>query len=337
MLRLGASLLAVGLALSATRPAVVEPLLTLSVRPVPLNPADPDQVRLGRLRYRGGLELRSVEPRFGGLSDLRVLDGGRRLVSVSDCGTALLADLRYDERGNLGGMSEPRLQRLVAPGGRPLAAGEEDAESMALAPDGAIITGFEQRHRLWRYPPGAGPFTLAPDPLQPPPGSAALDADHGFEAALSFEDGRLLLLSEALRGQKAALGWIEKGAVWEEFALPLLYLDDAPDEPFRPTALALLPGGDVAVLERRYPPMAVRIRRLARAALENGRDLTGEELARFAPPLTTDNYEGLEVSMGPDGLPRVFVLSDDNDCAKLNHRHGTSGQRTLLLSFTIGD
>ena len=337
MLRLGVSLLAVGLALSATRPAAVEPLLSVTVRTVPLNPADPAQARLGRLRYRGGLEMRSVEPRFGGLSDLRVLDGGRRLVSISDCGSALLADLRYDEHGNLGGIREPRLHRLVAPGGRPLAEGEEDAESLALAPDGAMITGFEQRHRLWRYPPGAGPFGLPPDPLQAPPGSTALDADHGFEAALSLEDGRLVVLSEALEGQKAAAGWIEKGAVWEEFALPLLDLDDAPREPFRPTALALLPGGDVAVLERRYPPVAVRIRRIPRNALENGGDLTGEELARFAPPLTTDNYEGLEVATGPDGLPRLFVLSDDNDCAKVNHRHGTSGQRTLLLSFTIGD
>jgi hypothetical protein len=154
---------------------------------------------------------------------------------------------------------------------------------------------------------------------------------------LSLEDGRLLLLSEARKGQKTAAGWIEKGAVWEELALPLLYLEDAPEEPFRPTALALLPGGDVLVLERRYPPVAIRIRRLARAALEGGGDLTGEELARFAPPLTVDNYEGLEVTMGPDGVPRLFVLSDDNDCAKLDHRHGTSGQRTLLLSFTLGD
>jgi hypothetical protein len=304
---------------------------------VPLNPQDPAQTHLGILRYRGGLEIRSLEPRFGGLSDLRVLERGRRFVSLSDCGSALLADLRYDHRGNLDGIRDLRLRRLMAPGGRPLGEGEEDAESLVLAPDGALIAGFEQRHRLWRYPPGGEPFALPPDPLQAPPGSVALAANSGFEAALSLEDGRLLLLSEARKGQKTAAGWIEKGAVWEELALPLLYLEDAPEEPFRPTALALLPGGDVLVLERRYPPVAVRIRRLARAALEGGGDLTGEELARFAPPLTVDNYEGLEVTMGPDGVPRLFVLSDDNDCAKLDHRHGTSGQRTLLLSFTLGD
>ena len=39
----------------------------------------------------------------------------------------------------------------------------------------------------------------------------------------------------------------------------------------------------------------------------------------------------------PDGTLRLFLISDDNDCAKGGHRHGTSGQRTLLLSFSLTD
>ena len=58
---------------------------------------------------------------------------------------------------------------------------------------------------------------------------------------LALEDGRLVALSEAPSGRpRTAAGWIERGAVWEGFDLPLVYAEDVPNEPFRPTALALL-------------------------------------------------------------------------------------------------
>ena len=338
MLRLTLVLLAIGLALLATRPPSVDPILHVSVSPVLLQPKDPGRSRVGGLLYRGGLALRAAEPRFGGLSDLRIFDNGRRVVAVSDCGSSFVAQMRYDEHGSLTGISEAQLRPLVGPGGRPLGVDEDDAESLARAPDGALIVGFEQRHRLWRYPPGGAPFGLPPDLLQAPPGSALLDPNEGMEAVLSLEDGRLVVFTEAVRPpSRTALGWIEKGAVWEEFELPLTYGDDAPQEPFRPTGAALLPGGDVLLLERRYPPVAVRIRRIPRAALENHGDLEGTELARFAPPLTVDNFEGMDVVPAPDGTLRLFLISDDNDCAKAGHRHGTSAQRTLLLSFSFAD
>jgi hypothetical protein len=91
----------------------------------------------------------------------------------------------------------------------------------------------------------------------------------------------------------------------------------------------------VVVAERRYPPVAVRLRRIPRASLEAGRDLEGSEIARFGPPLTVDNLEGLEIARGPDGESRFYLLSDDNDCAKAGHPHGSSKQRTLLLSFSF--
>ncbi|HVQ31372.1 MAG TPA: esterase-like activity of phytase family protein, partial [Vicinamibacteria bacterium] len=332
MLRLTLAILAVGLALLATRPPEVDPILHVSVAPVPLNPKEPGQSIVGGLRYRGGLVLRATTPRFGGLSDLRVIEGGRRAIAVSDCGSGFEAELGYDEQGSLVGLSRAQLRPLVGPGGRPLAADEDDAESLARAPDGALIVGFEQRHRLWRYPPGGAPLSLPPDLLAAPPGSALLDPNEGMEAVLSLEDGRLVVFTEAVRpGGRTALGWIEKGAVWEEFELPLAYANDAPREPFRPTGAALLPGGDVLLLERRYPPVAVRVRRIPRSALESGGDLEGTEVARLAPPLTVDNFEGLDVAMAPDGTTRVYLISDDNDCAKAGHRHGTSSQRTLLL------
>ena len=190
---------------------------------------------------------------------------------------------------------------------------------------------------LWRYSPGRDPFSLPPEPLPIPPASVNLEPNQGFEAALFLADARLVLLSEANTGPETASGWVGNDRAWDAFSFPLFYLDDAPREPFRPTALAALPGGDVLVLERRYPPLAVRVRRLPGAAFGRTWDLAGTELARLAPPLTVDNFEGLDVAPGPDGELRLFLISDDNDCAKGGHRHGTSGQRTLLLSFSMFD
>src|ERR1700749_3378737 len=52
--------------------------------PLPLDPADPGQVTLGRLRYLGGWELRGTERRFGGISSMTIEDG--RFVMLSDTG-----------------------------------------------------------------------------------------------------------------------------------------------------------------------------------------------------------------------------------------------------------
>ena len=184
--------------------------------------------------------------------------------------------------------------------------------------------------------PAPAPSRCLPIPFRCPRAARPSRPTRASRPRSRLEDGRLLVLTEAPSGQpRTAAGWIERGAVWEAFDLPLVYAPDAPDEPFRPTALALLPGGDVVVAERRYPPVAVRLRRIPRASLEAGRDLEGTELARFSPPLTVDNLEGLDIAPGPDAEPRFYLLSDDNDCAKGSHRHGTSTQRTLLLSFSL--
>src|SRR4029453_8781230 len=99
------------------------------------------------------------------------------------------------------------------------------------------------------------------------------------------------------------------------------------------TGAALLPGGDVLVVERRYPPLAARIRRITAEALERG-ELEGTEIARLAAPLNVDNFEGIEVLRGPRGETRVLLVTDDNDCIK---RGGirTGLQRTLVMLFDL--
>ena len=304
--------------------------LALEVRPVPLNVDDPKQTAVGPLVYRGGLWLHSDDPRFGGLSDLRVSADRRRLVSVSDCGHGFSAGARYDGEGRLAGLDEPRLVPLLGPHGRPLAVDEVDAEGLCADGDGLVVT-FEGRHRLWRYAADP-PFGGWPVPIEGPPELSTLPSNSGIEAATRLLDGRLLLIAEGpTTARNLSSAWIGRDHDWTRYTFPLFFADDAP-APFRATGLALLPGGDLLVLERRFPPLAARLRRVAAADLSRG-DFRGTEVARLQAPLTLDNMEGLDVARGPGGETLLYLVSDDNNCAKRGSVAHTGLQRTLLLMF----
>ena len=96
---------------------------------------------------------------------------------------------------------------------------------------------------------------------------------------------------------------------------------------FAATDAAGLPDGDVLVLERRFPPVGARLRRIDAAALAPGARLEGRELARLEGSDTVDNMEGLAVRQGPGGATLIYLLSDDNYSPL---------QRTLLMMFEIG-
>ena len=50
--------------------------ITVQAKPVRLHPFDPSITRVGRLEYRGSLQLSSADTRFGGLSGLLVSTDG---------------------------------------------------------------------------------------------------------------------------------------------------------------------------------------------------------------------------------------------------------------------
>jgi hypothetical protein len=311
--------------------------IALLVETVPLNPQRPEQESVGALAYRGGLWLRGDDDeRFGGLSDLRLSADRGRFQSISDCGSWLEAGLQYDSRGFLIGLLSPRLHPLLAPGGRPLRSDEVDAEALARDGKHGFVVSFEGRHHLWRYPGRAGLFG-APTEIPAPPGVAQCDPNAGIEAMTRLGDGRLLLIAEGEPGHPpTTTGWIGRGTEWSRFTYPLVYDPGIPEEPFHPTSLTTLPGSrSVLVLERRYPPLASRIRRVEISAFERGTGLEGVEVARLNPPLTLDNFEGIDAVRGRNGETLLFLVSDDNHCAKTPGNRPRSKQRTLLLQFAL--
>ena len=89
------------------------------------------------------------------------------------------------------------------------------------------------------------------------------------------------------------------------------------------------------VVERRFPPLGIRLVRLARASLDGEGPLEPREIARLEPPLTIDNFEGVEARADASGRTLVYLISDDNNCAKAGGLRGSGLQKTLLLLFAL--
>jgi hypothetical protein len=89
------------------------------------------------------------------------------------------------------------------------------------------------------------------------------------------------------------------------------------------TAMAAYGSDGLALLTRSYKPEEgnhVSVRLLDQLGA-GGR--VRDEM-KMSAPLTVDNFEGIAASLRPDGVLRLYLLSDDN---------GSSTQRTYLLSF----
>jgi len=308
--------------------------LALDVQPVPLNPSNPGQTEAGPLRFRGGLWLRSADPRFGGLSDLRVTPDGSQMLAVSDCGRGFVATLVHDSSGRLTDLRSPRLVDLVgSDGGALLSRSERDAEGLAFDGDDGLLVGFEVRPRVWRYarsPPFAGPAK----PWPAPPVDEACRGNRSLETLVDLGGGRFFMACEAASArQNSVVAWVGVGETWATRSYPLG--EDGLGGGFTPTAAARLPGGDVLVLERRFPPLEVRLMRLSKADLEDTGPFEPREIARLAPPESVDNFEGLDVRQDSSGATLLYLLSDDNGCSKQAGVVPPRLQRTLLLLFEL--
>jgi hypothetical protein len=287
----------------------------VTAHPVALDPADPARTSVGRLRYRGGLSLSSPDRRFGGLSGLLVDDDGNRFTAVTDAGAWIRGRLVYDGAGDLISVSDVTVEPQLDPRGVALPEGKlGDAEALTRV-DAGIVVAFEHWHRLWLYDASGRPV-----PQTSPRELARAPTNGGIEALATLADGRVVALTESLGPDDHSVGWVrDSGNRWSMFRY-------GTDQGYRPTGAARLSDGDVLVLERRFPPLGVRLRRVPPSALQPGSTVAASEVATFAPDMTMDNMEGLDSRRGAGGRQFVYLVSDDNFSAL---------QRTLLMMFEL--
>ncbi len=280
---------------------------------------------VGQLLWRGGISMKANSPRFGGWSDLHVAPDGRSLTSISDEGAWLTATIDYDAKGNLAGLSNARIGPLRGLDGQPLAAKvEADAEGLARLPDGSWLVAFEHHHRLWRYPT----LDATPVPFEGPAEIARQPKNGGIETLTALGDGRVIAISEEYSVRPGTvMGWIGEPIQGGRYAWRTFDYATIPD--FYPTAIARLPDGSFATIERAFDfvhGVRCRVMRFEASQLKPDGTVRAQELARLAVPYAVDNLEGLAATKGARGETLLWLISDDNF---------NPLQRNILLLFEL--
>ena len=275
--------------------------------------------RVGALTYLGGVQLKSGDPAFGGFSALEV--DGDAFTLLGDGGTVLTFRMGEDWR-----LRAPRMVALPAGPRTGWRKRDRDAESMTRDPrTGHVWVGFENANQIWRFSPGLrrAERRARPTAMRRWPSAG------GIESFVRLRDGRFVAISES-----APRGTDERqGLVWTRDptgAAPAFAFRYQPGAGYDPSDMTQLPDGRMLVLER---ALALPFRWYGRltliepSAIRPGALVTGRPIARIAPPLVTDNWEGVAATR-ENGATMLWLLSDDNQLPI---------QRTLLMKFRLDE
>jgi hypothetical protein len=310
--------------------------VVLNYKPIPLSSANLKENQVGALLFRGGIEVTSPDPRFGGWSGLLVSADGTHILSQSDEGHWLRASLRYDRGGNLSGLADGQLADMEGLDGSKLKPKQEaDAEGLAAlsdkGPDGPVAVSFERDARVWRYDVGPS-LDVTPTNIPAPEDIKTLDFNSGLEALTRFSPDLLFAVAETpqVRGTNhpawlIPLAGAKSRAHFEQLGV-------RHHDPYEISDAAMSPDGRwLYLLERHYfgpiRGVVVAVRRVEASAVKPAAQLDGDEIARFTMHENIDNMEGLALRRAADGKTLLYMISDDNYNLVL--------QRTVLLMFEV--
>jgi hypothetical protein len=318
---------------AAQSPSIAEPPVSIVVDAQPfvaLDIRDRSRRQFGLLEFRGGLVLRSSSRNFGGISAIRVGADGAQFIALSDKGWWLRGRIVYDGTRPTG-IADAEMAPILGPDGRPLTdRGWYDTESIA-EDGGTLYVGIERVHQILRFNYGKDGLLARGEPIAVPPGMRSLPGNKGLEALVfvpkSAGDktlaGTLIAISE--RGLDKAgniIGFLVGGRSPGTFTVRRNASFDISDA-------ALLPSGDLLLLERKFSwtsGLSVRLRRIALAGIKPGALVDGAILFEADLGYEIDNMEGLSVHRTAGGETVLTLISDDNFSII---------QRTLLLQFTL--
>jgi hypothetical protein len=314
-------------AAQSPRPAAEPRQIEVRAQPITsFDLRDPSLRRFGLLEFRGGLDLASPDKAFGGLSSIHIMADGSQFIAATDRGNWLRGRIRYDGMQPVG-LAGTELAPILGADGRPLARrGWYDTEAMA-ADGGVVYVGIERVDRIVRFDYGKRGLAARAQPV--PAKIGKLPHNKGIEG-LVFVPRKLplggTLIAFVERGLDAAgnhTAFLIGGPQPGRFALKRYRDYDVSDA-------ALLPTGEVLVLERRFTwieGVGIRLRRIPLAQIAPGALVDGPVI--FSADLThnIDNMEGLAVHRS-GGDTVLTLVSDDNFSAL---------QRTLLLQFTLAE
>lgn len=278
-----------------------------------------------KLHWRGGFEILSADKTFGGLSGLALSNDCTGLLAVSDRGSWFRASLRYEGETLTSIFDAEFAPMLDSAGKPPRSKSRGDVEAVSHLGGGRYMVGFETRTRIGIYDIGKNGLKARFQLLKSPKAIINGPSNGEVESVGQFKSGRwqghYLAISEHNLDRDGNIrGWLWRSEETVSFSIKRL-------EDYRITDAAILPNGDIIILERSFgtsllPGMALR--RINASAIGKGATVEPQLLfSGRALFYAIDNMEGVAFCER-DGETRITIVSDDNFSPR---------QRTLLLQF----
>ncbi|WP_319825374.1 esterase-like activity of phytase family protein [Thalassovita sp.] len=253
----------------------------------------------GPALFDAAVNLPSDPEKMGGFSGIEVSPDGTSFTAISDRGRILTGQLLRDG-GQLTGLAANPIRPLLDPAGQPVRGKANDAEGVAILPDGTLLVSFEGDHRILIYPPGQAAMELPR-----PPEFARFPANGGPEALAVTPSGAILTIPE--------WGWTRRGD------LPLLrhhagnwsrLRGYTRNRGFLPVGADVGPDGRLYLLERHFKGLgfASRVRSFALGP----RGLSDPQVILTTRQRRHGNLEGLSVWRDNTGQIRLTMIADDN-------------------------
>ena len=313
------------------RPRVAEAPVKVEIRARPtegFEARDPTRRRFGQLEFRGGIELTSPYKEFGGISAIRVRPDGAQFLGLTDQSRWLRGRIVYDGVRPTG-IADAEMAPILGPDGKPLATRRwYDTESLA-EDGGTAYVGIERVHQIVRLDYGKNGLLARAQPIPVPPELKQWPSNGSIETLVFVPRGReplagtLIAIAERAFDDAGNIqGFLIGGRSPGGFAIKR-------SDEFEISDGALLPSGDLVILERRYSLLrgvAMRIRRIPLAGIRPGALVDGTVVVYADLGYQIDNMEGMSAHRTASGETVLTLVSDDNFSAV---------QRTILLQFTL--
>ena len=288
---------------------------------------DPSHIHFGALEFRGGLELTSKNPAFGGISGLHIERDGAHFLAVTDHGSWLRGRIVYRDDKPIG-IADAEMAPILGFDGKPLATrGWYDAESLTER-DGVFYVGIERVEQIVRFDYRRDGLKARGEPIKTPRDFKTFKYNKSLECLTSPPPGAtlagaLIVITERSLDSAGNLrSFLLDGDRVTRFSVKRT--DD-----FDATDCAILPPSDLLLLERRYSPLrgvAMRIRRLALESLKSDALVDGHSMIEVDLAHQIDNMEGIALHRTTKGETILTLISDDNF---------SFIQRNLLLQFAV--
>ena len=287
---------------------------------------DPTRTRFGDLEFRGGLELLSRHPAFGGISALHVEPDGNRFIAATDRGSWVRGRIVYRD-GKPAGVADAEVAPILGVDGRPLAArGWFDVESLAER-DGILYVGIERAEQIVRFDYRRDGLRAHGQPIDVPVDFKTLTYNKSLECLAAPRQGALagglIVVTEHS---------LDSAGNLRSFALSMDQVTRfgvKRSDDFDVSDCTVLSQDELLLLERRASPargIAIRIRRIPLADIKEGTVVDGRSLIEADLAYQIDNMEGIAVHRNSAGEAIVTLVSDDNFSII---------QRNLLLQFSV--